>query len=186
MCTSARFQYHFGVEATLVSPAASAPGVPGRRAKSSWAGALARVRELLLPLVKDNAAASVCSCRRMASHESSSSSASSSARPGRQPRVDGGRVVANFAKAQPAGSKFQGVAVDAPNVAGARAMGFRVPEGADAACDISGFLLAVESGAVKALYVVDPGPEGSLGDVSWVIDARASGKLPCSSCRASR
>jgi predicted molibdopterin-dependent oxidoreductase YjgC len=31
---------------------------------------------------------------------------------------------------------------------------------------------------VKALYVIDPGPDGSLGDVQWVIDARKSGTLP--------
>ena len=31
---------------------------------------------------------------------------------------------------------------------------------------------------VTALYVFDPGPDGSIGDVSWVISARASGKLP--------
>ncbi len=65
-----------------------------------------------------------------------------------------------------------------PNVAGARAMGFHVPEGAEAACDLSGLRRDVESGAVKALYVVDPGPEGSIGDVQWVIDARAAGTLP--------
>ena len=29
-----------------------------------------------------------------------------------------------------------------------------------------------ESGAVKALFVFDPGPAGSIGDVSWVIDAQ--------------
>jgi len=28
------------------------------------------------------------------------------------------------------------------------------------------------------LYVFDPGPEGSIGDVSWIIAARKSGKLP--------
>jgi predicted molibdopterin-dependent oxidoreductase YjgC len=57
-------------------------------------------------------------------------------------------------------------------------MGFRVPDGAEAACDLSALRADVESGAVKALYVVDPGPEGSLGDVQWVIDARANGTLP--------
>ena len=31
---------------------------------------------------------------------------------------------------------------------------------------------------MKALFVFDPGPAGSIGDVSWVIDARKSGKLP--------
>jgi predicted molibdopterin-dependent oxidoreductase YjgC len=31
---------------------------------------------------------------------------------------------------------------------------------------------------VNALYVFDPGPSGSLGDVSWIIAARESGRLP--------
>ena len=47
-----------------------------------------------------------------------------------------------------------------------------------AARDVSALRADVESGAVKVLYVVDPGPEGSLGDVQWVIDARANGALP--------
>ncbi len=37
---------------------------------------------------------------------------------------------------------------------------------------------AVDAGAVTALYVFDPGPEGSIGDVQWVLDARAAGKIP--------
>jgi len=28
------------------------------------------------------------------------------------------------------------------------------------------------------LYVFDPGPDGSLGDVEWIVQARAQGKLP--------
>ncbi len=31
---------------------------------------------------------------------------------------------------------------------------------------------------MKVLYVFDPGPAGSLGDVSWLLAARQSGKLP--------
>ena len=30
---------------------------------------------------------------------------------------------------------------------------------------------------MTALYVFDPGPEGSLGDTKWIVDARASGRL---------
>ena len=37
---------------------------------------------------------------------------------------------------------------------------------------------AVAAGRVKALYVVDPGPDGSLGDVSWIVEAPQSGTLP--------
>jgi predicted molibdopterin-dependent oxidoreductase YjgC len=36
----------------------------------------------------------------------------------------------------------------------------------------------VESGRVSALFVFDPGPEGSIGDVKWIIDARSKGNLP--------
>jgi NADH-quinone oxidoreductase subunit G len=36
----------------------------------------------------------------------------------------------------------------------------------------------IEAGKVAALYVFDPGPEGSLGDLKWLIDARNSGRLP--------
>ena len=35
----------------------------------------------------------------------------------------------------------------------------------------------VQSGKVGALYVFDPGPAGSIGDLSWVIEARKSGAL---------
>jgi NADH-quinone oxidoreductase subunit G len=72
-------------------------------------------------------------------------------------------------KPQPAHSKFKVPPVDAPNVKGAADLGFPV--------DVSGLRKQVESGAVKALYVFDPGPAGSIGDVSWVIDARRSGRL---------
>jgi predicted molibdopterin-dependent oxidoreductase YjgC len=37
---------------------------------------------------------------------------------------------------------------------------------------------AVRIGQISALYVFDPGPSGSLGDVQWILNARAAGKLP--------
>ena len=86
-------------------------------------------------------------------------------------------------KAQPPGTRFVVPPVDAPNLAGARAMGL-VPADVD---DASGGGRAgsaptlrddVEAGRITALYVFDPGPEGSLGDVQWIVDARQSGKLP--------
>jgi NADH-quinone oxidoreductase subunit G len=81
-------------------------------------------------------------------------------------------------KPQPADAKFKIPAVDAPNVTGARDLGFpvRATEGAEA--DVSALVKAVEAGNVAALYVFDPGPAGSIGDVSWVVSARRSGKLP--------
>ncbi len=68
-------------------------------------------------------------------------------------------------------------AIDAPNLAGARDLGFLTPAGADGAADLSGLRQAVASGAVRAVYVLDPGPDGSLGDVSWLAEARRAGTI---------
>lgn len=81
-------------------------------------------------------------------------------------------------KPQPPRAKFKIPPVDAPNVNGARDLGFPVRAAADGAADIAAFRSEVEQGRVKALYVFDPGPDGSIGDVSWVIEARTSGRLP--------
>ena len=70
------------------------------------------------------------------------------------------------------GAKFKVPAVDAPNVNGARMLGL-VP-GASATRwarpIVRRCAQAVEGGRVSALYVFDPGPEGSLGDTS--VDCR--------------
>ena len=81
-------------------------------------------------------------------------------------------------KQQPAGTKFKVHTTDAPNVNGARDLGFGVGQGNDGpAPDLRKLRTAVESGRVKALYVVAPGPDGSLGDTSWIVEARKSGAL---------
>ena len=81
-------------------------------------------------------------------------------------------------KRQPAATQFKVPPTDAPNVNGARDLGYRVGKGNDGLPDLAELRTAVESGRVKALYVIDPGPNGSIGDVSWVADARRAGKLP--------
>jgi NADH-quinone oxidoreductase subunit G len=81
-------------------------------------------------------------------------------------------------KPQPPNAKFKIPPVDAPNVNGARDLGFPVKASDTGEADISEFKADVESGRVQALYVFDPGPEGYMGDVSWVIEARRTGKLP--------
>ncbi len=83
-------------------------------------------------------------------------------------------------KPQPAATTFKVSSVDAPNVNGGRLFGFVPgtvgdPQGA---ADVSSLRAAVESGTVAALYVFDGGPEGTLGDTRWVVEARRSGKLP--------
>ena len=81
-------------------------------------------------------------------------------------------------KPQPPKAKFRIPPVDAPNVNGAKDLGFPVRTTDDGSTDLASFRAEVEGGRVPALYVYDPGPDGSIGDVSWVIEARKSGKLP--------
>ena len=81
-------------------------------------------------------------------------------------------------KAQPPGTKFKVSTTDAPNVNGARDLGYRVGHGNDGPPDLAEFRGAIEGGRVKALYVMDSGPDGSLGDTSWLVAARRSGTLP--------
>src|SRR4249920_1707975 len=81
-------------------------------------------------------------------------------------------------KPQPPRVTFKIPAIDAPNVNGARDLGFPVRASANGEADISAFRADVEQGRVKALYVFDPGPDGYIGDVSWIINARKSGHLP--------
>jgi NADH-quinone oxidoreductase subunit G len=82
-------------------------------------------------------------------------------------------------KPQPPDTKFKVPAVDAPNVNGARIFGFvaGAPGEEVRDADVTALRQAVEGGRVTALYVFDPGPEGSLGDTKWIIEARASGRL---------
>jgi NADH-quinone oxidoreductase subunit G len=80
-------------------------------------------------------------------------------------------------KPQPPRVKFRIPPVDAPNVNGARDLGFPVRANNEGIADIAAFRTQVEQGQAKALYVFDPGPEGSIGDVSWIVNARKSGRL---------
>ncbi len=82
-------------------------------------------------------------------------------------------------KAQPPHVKFKVSPVDAPNVAGAAMFGL-TPVAADGAvgeADIGTLRADVEAGRVAALWVFDPGPDGSLGDTTWIAQARARGAI---------
>jgi NADH-quinone oxidoreductase subunit G len=83
-------------------------------------------------------------------------------------------------KPQPEATKFKVPAVDAPNVNGARIFGLVPGAVGDPVrgADTSALRAAVEGGRVTALYVFDPGPEGSLGDTAWIVEARKRGTLP--------
>jgi predicted molibdopterin-dependent oxidoreductase YjgC len=79
-------------------------------------------------------------------------------------------------KPQPASTTFRIPAVDAPNLRGARDLGFDVPDDSGPA-DFSKLQAAVDAGQVNVLYVVDPGPDGSMGETDWIVAARQSGRI---------
>jgi NADH-quinone oxidoreductase subunit G len=82
-------------------------------------------------------------------------------------------------KSQPDGTAFKVPAVDAPNVNGARMLGLAPGAVGDAeAADVSALKAAVAGGRVSVLYVFDPGPDGSIGETAWIVDARTRGILP--------
>ena len=63
-------------------------------------------------------------------------------------------------------------AIDAPDdafahvrlcVSGAAALGLPVGAGLDGEADLSALRSAIDQGRVSVLYVVDPGPDGSMG-----------------------
>jgi NADH-quinone oxidoreductase subunit G len=80
-------------------------------------------------------------------------------------------------KPQRPNAKFQIPPVDAPNVTGAIDLGFPVKRTPNGGADLAAFRAQVEQGLANILYVFDPGPEGSIGDTSWIVEARRSGRL---------
>jgi NADH-quinone oxidoreductase subunit G len=96
--------------------------------------------------------------------------------------VDGLKAVSvswtRSVKPQPEATAFKVATTDAPNVNGARDLGFEVGAGNAGPADLGALRRDVEAGGVKVLYVIDSGPEGSIGDTAWIVEARAKGTLP--------
>jgi NADH-quinone oxidoreductase subunit G len=80
-------------------------------------------------------------------------------------------------KQQPPATQFRVPVTDAPNVNGARDLGLDVGAGNGGQADLSALRKAVSDGSVEVLYVLDPGPEGSMGDIAWLIEAKKAGRL---------
>jgi NADH-quinone oxidoreductase subunit G len=80
-------------------------------------------------------------------------------------------------KPQPPNAKFKIPPIDAPNVNGARDLGFPVRATASGEPDLDAFRTHAAQGRMPLLYVFDPAPEGYIGDVSWIIDARRAGRI---------
>ena len=80
-------------------------------------------------------------------------------------------------KPQPPDAKFKIPPIDAPNVNGARDLGFPARATASGEPDFDAFRTHAAQGRMPLLYVFDPAPEGYIGDVSWIIDARRAGRI---------
>ena len=81
-------------------------------------------------------------------------------------------------KRQPADTKFRVPATDAPNVNGARDLGLAVAAGNEGEPDLNALRTSIDQGLVHVLYVFDPGPDSSMGDMSWLLEAKRAGRLP--------
>jgi NADH-quinone oxidoreductase subunit G len=80
-------------------------------------------------------------------------------------------------KQQPSDTKFVVPPVDAPNLTGARDLGFPIVTSTSGSADLSIFRAEVQSGRVPALYVFDPGPRESIGNLSWLIASKQAGHI---------
>ena len=91
--------------------------------------------------------------------------------------------LAHAREAAAAERKFTIPPVDAPNVRGARILASRSAP-ASASADLAAFRARRRGRPVKALYVFDPGPAGSIGDVS--LDDRGAEVRHAAAARSSR
>jgi NADH-quinone oxidoreductase subunit G len=186
MCDIGRFKYHWVEGETrlrkpLLAPSrdASAPAAGVSRLEpASWHEVEARLRDV----VQQAGAADPSSVRFLASAHASIEElfVLKSLAEGLM-GADGLKAISvswsRSAKPQPADVKFVVPEVDAPNVNGARDLGFAVGAGTDGAPDLEGLRTDIASGRVRVVYVLDPGPDGSIGDVEWLIAARRAGTL---------
>jgi NADH-quinone oxidoreductase subunit G len=177
MCDIGRFQYTW-VESDhrLRRPLIQTRG--GVQQTVSWKDALMKVRDV----VDDAGRKDPASVRMLVSAHASNEELFLIKRLALDLTGDGGASHVHVTwrrseKPQPADTKFRVPAVDAPNLAGARDLGLAAASG-DGEADLSGLRTAVEQGRVAVLHVLDPGPEGSIGDTQWIVDARKNGRLP--------
>jgi NADH-quinone oxidoreductase subunit G len=177
MCDVGRFDYHF-VESDdrLLRPLVR--DLSGALQPSGWHDVMVRLRESF----GAQGGASRAGVRFLASAHASLEELVLLGQIARSVQGDGAEqhIAVGWSaseKTQPAGTKFRLPSVDAPNVRGAMDLGLKTPAGADGSADLSALQQAVAKNEVSAVFVLDPGPAGSLGDVSWLIEARRRGTI---------
>ena len=178
MCDIGRFQYLWvegegGFEGQLLNTK------EGVQQVVTWKDALMRVRDLLNAAGRKDPG----TVRMLASAHASHEEMYLLKRIAEDLKGEGGASHVHVAwrrteKQQPPNTKFRVPAIDAPNVNGAKDLGLAVVSKTDGDPDLSALRTAIEQDRVSVLYVMDPGPDGSMGDLSWIIDARKRGHLP--------
>jgi NADH-quinone oxidoreductase subunit G len=177
MCDIGRFQYLWVEgEQRLRKPLINTR--EGVQQTVTWKDALMKVRDLLNAAGRKDPA----SVRMLASAHASHEEMYLLKRLAEDLKGEGGASHVHVAwrrteKQQPPNTKFRVPVVDAPNVNGAKDLGLAVAATREGDVDLSVLRAAIDQGRVAVLYVVDPGPDGSMGDVSWIVDARKSGRL---------
>jgi NADH-quinone oxidoreductase subunit G len=178
MCDIGRFDYHWiESDARLTQPMVRGAG---GLAPTPWDTAIAAAATALKP---DAAAAGApASTRFLLSAHASHEELYVAARIAQHLLGDAAPEAVEVtwtssAKPQPARAKFVVPTVNAPNVGGARLLGLTSAAPGEHAAPLEGLRADVEAGKVSALFVLDPGPAGSLGDVAWIAAARSTGTL---------
>jgi NADH-quinone oxidoreductase subunit G len=175
MCDIGRFDYHWiESDARLTQPLVRGAG---GLAPAPWDTAIAAAATALKPGMADAPGP-----RFLLSAHASHEELYAAARVAQHLLGDGAQHAIDVTwttsvKAQPKGVKFVVPTVDAPNVSGARILGLTSAGPGQAAAGLDALRADVESGKVSALFVLDPGPAGSLGDVAWIAAARTGGTL---------
>ena len=177
MCDIGRFQYDW-VESEQRLRKPTVLTRDGAQQASTWKDALMRVRDLLEAAGRRDAA----SVRFFTSAHASNEELFLLKKLANALKGEGGGDHVHVTwrrseKRQPPDTKFRVPATDAPNVNGARDIGLNVGAGNDGEPDLSALRTPLSQGSVAVVYVFDPGPDGSLGDVSWLIEGRKNGAI---------
>ncbi len=178
MCDIGRFQYTW-VEGDHRLRKPTTRSKDGSQQASTWKDALIRVRDVVDAAGRRDPAAVRFLTSAHASHEELFLLKQLSEGMKGEGGADDVHVTwRRSEKRQPSATKFRVPATDAPNVNGARDLGLATGEGLEGEANVTALRTAIESGTVELLYVVDCGPEGSMGDVTWLLHEKKSGRLP--------
>jgi len=169
MCDIGRFDYHWIEGDTRLRRPLVREGQA--LAETTWPSALARVAALGSPARARFLVSGHASLEELFLVRAIAAALGTDA--GRSVSVDWSRSD----KKQPAVAVFQVPPIDAPNLRGARDLGLLADRGDAGEPDLAALRADVEAGRVSALVVVDPGPDGSIGETGWIVDARRRGAL---------